>query len=193
MWSVRARKDASGRVIQHSLLDEEGVLSCRKVVRLWQEEAGFRGFFTGLLAAAPFTAFRWETPPVTDATSDHPFEFVLVDSPELITPPDPRPFARYFLSAHHVVTFTNLGGDATLVVPCPAGPSEAYAHLAAFLRLAPELQQHALWSRVGQALQERLDTDPVWLSTAGAGVPWLHVRLDSRPKYYTYAPYRVRG
>ena len=25
---------------------------------------------------------------------------------------------------------------------------------------------------------------PVWLSTEGSGVPWLHVRMDSRPKYY---------
>jgi hypothetical protein len=27
-------------------------------------------------------------------------------------------------------------------------------------------------------------------STAGAGVSWLHVRLDDRPKYNGYAPYR---
>ncbi len=31
---------------------------------------------------------------------------------------------------------------------------------------------------------------PIWLSTAGGGVAWLHVRLDSTPKYYGYAPYR---
>jgi hypothetical protein len=34
------------------------------------------------------------------------------------------------------------------------------------------------------------DANPEWLSTAGAGVSWLHVRLDDRPKYYGYAPYR---
>ena len=43
---------------------------------------------------------------------------------------------------------------------------------------------------VGGAVQRRLGTKPVWLSTAGAGVSWLHVRLDDRPKYYGYAPYR---
>jgi hypothetical protein len=32
--------------------------------------------------------------------------------------------------------------------------------------------------------------DRVWLSTAGAGVPWLHVRLDDAPKYYGHAAYR---
>ena len=36
----------------------------------------------------------------------------------------------------------------------------------------------------------RLGTAPVWLSTAGAGVSWLHVRLGDRPKYYGHAPYR---
>ncbi len=32
---------------------------------------------------------------------------------------------------------------------------------------------------------------PLWLSTAGGGVAWLHVRLDSRPKYYGYSPYKT--
>lgn len=31
---------------------------------------------------------------------------------------------------------------------------------------------------------------PFWLSTAGMGVSWLHVRLDERPKYYRFQEYR---
>jgi hypothetical protein len=31
---------------------------------------------------------------------------------------------------------------------------------------------------------------PVWLSTSGLGIYWLHFRLDTVPKYYTYAPYK---
>ena len=61
---------------------------------------------------------------------------------------------------------------------------------AAFVRHAPERQKHALWERVGEAVERRLGPKPVWVSTAGAGVSWLHVRLDDRPKYYGYAPYR---
>jgi uncharacterized protein DUF6940 len=30
-----------------------------------------------------------------------------------------------------------------------------------------------------------------WVSTAGMGVPWLHVRLDTRPTYYRHAAYRA--
>ncbi|MFY0533025.1 DUF6940 family protein [Nannocystis pusilla] len=33
----------------------------------------------------------------------------------------------------------------------------------------------------------------VWLSTSGSAVPWLHVRLDARPKYYVFGPYRAVG
>ena len=30
----------------------------------------------------------------------------------------------------------------------------------------------------------------VWLSTAGDGIAWLHVRLDPSPKYYQHDEYR---
>ena len=77
-----------------------------------------------------------------------------------------------------------------MVVPCPvAGPS-AYGHLAAFVRHAPEQQRHALWQAVGAAMTQRVGRKPVWLSTAGAGVAWLHIRLDNRPKYYGHPAYR---
>jgi hypothetical protein len=39
-------------------------------------------------------------------------------------------------------------------------------------------------------MSERVGSKVVWLSTAGAGVSWLHVRLDDRPKYYQFEPYR---
>jgi uncharacterized protein DUF6940 len=76
-----------------------------------------------------------------------------------------------------------------MVVPCPVGPESAYGHLAAFVRSAPKQHVDHVWQAVGKAVQERLSEKPVWLSTAGLGVSWLHVRLDSRPKYYGYRPY----
>ena len=35
------------------------------------------------------------------------------------------------------------------------------------------------------------NNDPIWFSTSGSGVAWLHFRLDSRPKYYTYKPFKI--
>jgi hypothetical protein len=62
--------------------------------------------------------------------------------------------------------------------------------LAAFLREGPSDQVHDLWHRTARAVRENLGAKPMWLSTAGLGVAWLHIRLDSRPKYYRFDGYR---
>ena len=167
-------------------------VSYAEVLHRWQTDAEFRSIFVALLADAPFAAFRWETPPITTDTADGPFEFVLLDSPGLARDADAEAFAEHFRGAGEtgVVEFPNLGKDAVLIVPCPRGPNSVYGHIGAFVREAPEAQKHALWELVGTAMQRRLNREPVWLSTAGAGVSWLHVRLDDRPKYYGYTPYR---
>jgi len=192
MWASRATWLSSGRVIKFLIDRGSSPLSYADVLTRWQNDADFRTFFIGLLVDSPFAAFRWETPPTSTATASRPFEFVLLDSPQLACEPDPSAFAERFDAAAPggVVEFANLGHDAILIVPCPDNSSSDYGHLAAYLRHSTESQQHALWKLVGTAMQRRLSPKPVWLSTAGGGVPWLHVRLDDRPKYYAYAPYR---
>ena len=90
-----------------------------------------------------------------------------------------------------VVTFDNLGGDAKLIVPSPRTDADVYGHLAAFVRHAPEMQIDALWRVAGETLRKSVGDRPVWFSTAGGGVAWLHVRIDDRPKYYGFADYRT--
>jgi len=92
-----------------------------------------------------------------------------------------------------VVVFPNLGGDAVLIAPCPRGHVDAYPHLAAFLRQGEKDQIRKLWQVAAETLLDRLSDTPVWLSTAGIGVAWLHLRLDTRPKYYRYRPYAEMG
>jgi hypothetical protein len=183
---------AGGRLLKVAIDLDSSPVSYAEVLCRWRQDADFRSLFIALLTDAPFSAFRWETPPITTATADRPFEFVLLDSPGLARAPDADAFAEHFggASAAELVEFPNLGRDAIMVVPCPIGQRSAYGHLAAFVRQAPESQKHSLWSVVGAAMQRRLGAEPVWLSTAGAGVSWLHVRLDDRPKYYGYRPYR---
>jgi hypothetical protein len=192
MWSFRS-EPLQGIRGQRFFADLDAQpASFAEILRAWQDDAAFRSSFHAQLADAPYAAFRWETPPVTDTTTTRPFEFVLLDSPGLASHPDPTPFAEHFEAAcgDGIVVFPNLGRDAIMVVPRPLASPSAYGHLAAFVRNAPEAQWHALWRTVGQAMWQRLGSRPVWLSTAGGGVSWLHVRLDDRPKYYGYGPYR---
>lgn len=195
MWDCAVERLTGGRALRFTLRRDGSSVSFREVLRLWAEDEPFRSYFLGLLADAPFAGFRWETPPVTAATAGgQAFEFVLLGAPELARTPEPEAFAdqleRSGVATATVLAFPNLGNDAVLVVPRAMGDPTSYVHLAAFVRGAPVSQRHHLWRTVGTTMESRLAKDPVWLSTAGMGVSWLHVRLDSRPKYYGFAPYR---
>jgi len=193
-WKSKLEVLEGGRVRRIRIYGDAKPLLYSDVIRYWQEVAGFRKFFTALLASAPFEAFLWETRPVTTDSLDFAYEFVLVDSPVLNgVQADPVPFEKQIKSRmvdNNIATFSNLGGDALLIAPCDIGPLCAYSHIAAFVRNAEEAQQHALWISVGTALEEHISEKPTWLSTSGLGVFWLHVRLDSYPKYYNFKLYR---
>jgi hypothetical protein len=174
MWSTRSEKLGNGRVVKVVIERKASPVTFVDVLRWWQNDAEFRSYFLALLAEAPFTAFRWETPPITAATAHRPFEFVLLDSPGLASEPDAEAFAEHFAIASAdsgVVSFPNLGGDALLIVPCPRGPVTACGHLAAFIREAPEPQKHSLWELVGSVMEQRLGRSPVWLSRRAQGCP----------------------
>ncbi len=153
------------------------------------DDPALRAALTELLRASPHRAFAWEMPVVSAATADRPAELAILDSPALArVAPDPEPFSAQ-LRGQRIATFPNLGGDAVLVAPSPQVAPDA-AHLAAFVRAAASDVIDDLWVAVGRAARERARRPaPFWLSTAGLGVHWLHVRLDDRPKYYRHRAY----
>jgi hypothetical protein len=167
-----------------------------ETLSLWKSDAAFGTFFSDMLAASPFEGLFWETPPLTPQSLDAPFESVVLRGAALARQKaDPAPFAKHIGALHgesKIAAFSNLGGDADLIVPCDSGTGADYAHLAAFLRTAPAAQKAALWSTVAEAVEPWLARgERFWVSTAGLGVSWVHVRIDSRPKYYRHAPYKI--
>lgn len=195
VWSI-ASKNLDARTMRATLSDDSGPTTYRDVVELWRHNKAFRAKFAKSIAECPFDAFFWEMPPVARDSFDRPFEYVLVDAPALArVDADPGPFQSQFASntSASVVTFPNLGGDAILVVPAPVAGHDCYAHLAQFLKTAPSEQVDEFWRCTGLAMAKRIGTEPTWLSTAGMGVSWLHLRLDSRPKYYRHTPYASEG
>lgn len=178
------------------LLRDGAPPSQAEVLRLWREDAAFTDAFAAALAAAPFEAFLWETPPFARSTSAHAFEWVLLPSATLAGfRADDLPFAEHVRGERGIRTFANLSGDATLVVPCAPGTDPrppSHAHLAAFVRGAPPEHVRSLWTEVAHAAGTRLaaSSAPFWVSTSGLGVFWVHVRIDERPKYYAHAAYR---
>jgi hypothetical protein len=149
-----------------------------------------------------------------------PMEFVLIDAPRLqkfANTADPSSFAEHFRHCNRPTgeqqqpvgcVFESLGRDAILISPRPVAASTNSnrvnaAHLMAYLQTAPTEQRNSYWKTVGEtylgALQQHRKSDnnnnddndaPLWLSTSGLGVAYLHIRIDRRPKYYTYDPYK---
>ena len=191
MWTCQQTVLDGGSVIKHRVLEGGKPLSYRQILRYWQQDKVFLHFYQQILANTPFEAYFWELPAVTLETVDCLFEFVLVNSPQLQgVASDADSFQQYFSPGQSIVSFENLGKDARLVVPTPEQSLTSYAHLADFSRRVSTEQQNGFWQRVGLEFEQGLSDKPLWVSTSGLGVYWLHVRLDRQPKYYTYQPYK---
>jgi hypothetical protein len=138
--------------------------------------------------------------------SNIPFEYVLIPSSSLakITC-DYTPFAEKIShSTKLAVSFGNLSGKSRLVVPTLLSSKKAnsdiesnifkdFSHLTKFMRTAYPQVIAELWCTVAiQALKylENNPQSPLWISTSGLGVSWLHVRLDTVPKYYNWEEYK---
>lgn len=159
-----------------------------------------------IIAASSYESILFETPGASLETSKTTqFEVAMVNEPALKSFAEGRP-DRYAFEEHFnrcreeenndtVCSFQNLGGDASLVSPSPqSGVKDSYySHLATFVRSAPSNQVSEFWTTAAKEylhnLQQRGQTK-TWFSTNGLGVAWLHLRLDSYPKYYSYAPFK---
>src|SRR5689334_2603762 len=110
MWSIRSIKLAGIQALRFFVELDAKPASFADVVHGWQQDAAFRSMYNDTLAGAPFSAFRWETPPVTTATVTQPFEFVLLGSPLLKQRLEPEAFAEHFNRSPEaeVVEFPNL-------------------------------------------------------------------------------------
>lgn len=193
MYTFDKQTLAEHKTFRYSLLDDGLPLAFEDVARLWQRSAPFRAFFTKLLSDAPFPAFYLETPGITLTTAGQPFEMILMRSIELETAKaDAKTFAEHFDELSPAVAFWSLRQDVRLVSPCPAPDVQmsAYTHLANFVRQASEDQVSTFWELVGLEYANQLGDDPVWLSTSGLGVHWLHLRIAQSPRYYQHKPYR---
>lgn len=178
-------------VVRLSLAEGERAITHAQAFDALARRADWADLFSALVLHSGFDALFWELPPLAHDSLDEPFECVVTASDALARlRADPTPFSERFSGPEaSVVTFPNLGGDAILIAPTPHGDA-AYTHLAKFCREAPRDRQRAFWHAVADAVTANTSARPIWVSTSGLGVGWLHARIDERPKYYTHTPYR---
>lgn len=190
MWRFNVEK-LTQTVDKLWVLGPDGPLTFLAFLKALRDDVSMQQAMSHTLRSQRFDAFRWELPALTRRSASASAEFVMVDTPGLVRTPSPRDFAKPLADADPglVATFPNLGGDALMIVPRQVDPEIGFAHLAEFLTLADDAHVEALWSAAAGAALDNMSDTARWLNTAGMGVPWLHVRLDSRPKYYRHRPY----
>ena len=93
MWQTKDEKIKNGKrfILKLDLMP----ITYNEVLNLWQFDADFREYFVSTLANSDFTAFRWETPPISIASINQPFEYVLLDSPGLNREADSSAFSEF--------------------------------------------------------------------------------------------------
>lgn len=192
MWLFTQTVLEGNNIIRVEVTADDHPLSYGTALDLLEDDDLFQATFIQVLSNLPFPAYRWETPPLSQQSVDRPFEFVCINSPWLRVAPDRISFREHFDQAGpgDVLVFENLGGDAILIVPGPTKEDDNFSHIASFVHSANRDLQHNLWHQVARTFKTHLKKEPLWLSTAGGGVAWLHVRIDSYPKYYAYSPYK---
>lgn len=160
-------------------------------------------------------AIFWECVPITKYEFDKKgFEFVVLPAYELNKRiVDIQPFNEYFTNNYKqestIIAIDNIDKSSRLVIPCPnskiieqintkelnMNDLQHMTHLNIFLKYSQENIKYDLWKKVSEEMLIRInnqsdDYKKIWLSTSGLGVSWLHIRLDSYPKYYNYQEYK---
>ena len=179
---------ADKRALMITFIDNRGhPFSWQQIAGALSERADFCLQWNQTWAALPFD-FEWKPVPIHPYTvEDHPF--FAIAFPAKFRPANPQDFHKYLDAlgpGEQVATFDNFSGDAKLLAPEAVGD---FGHIAAFCRTASEEMRRSLWMKVGErcfwAIAQKKS---VWCNTHGHGVPWLHVRFDSRLKYSAFPP-----
>lgn len=190
MWNT-LELESSKSNLKFCITEEGSTISNQQFLQLLENKSSFRSFYNEFLIELGYEAFFWENKPMMKSNMDAKYECNIINTDFLFgKSPDVQTFRSYFKEDRQVVTFPNLGNDAQLIAPCPVEHNEGYAHIGAFIREAPESQMQEFWQTVGKEMLNHIQNKPLWLSTSGLGVFWLHARVDSYPKYYQTEEYK---
>lgn len=191
MWNIDSIAFESLGATKYYVTSNNNKLSFEAIIDLLIHSTEFRLFFNEILANNKFVAYFFEVKSVTNKQIDKAFEFVLVSNETLSNiKADKTAFNKQLTNNQPIVSFFNLNKDAILIVPNEISQQKYYAHLAIFVRNADKNQIDQFWKTVGIKYKESISEKPIWLSTSGLGVYWLHMRIDQRPKYYSFNEYK---
>jgi len=152
----------------------------------------FIKFYKDEIIKLDYKAFYWEHPAINKEFLPKKYECILQRSKPLeYLPSNEIAFQDYLFYKEQVADFMNIGKNARLVIPTKKSDKEIYNHMGKFITGATQEQIIAVFNRVGKIIINEIEEQElIWLNTAGLGVIWLHIRMDTTPKYYKTKRYK---
>ena len=147
----------------------------------------FRNEIIQIFVASKFNNAFWEFPAYCTSSAQNIAEFVLVETSGF-GKADSSSFKEYLANKedNQTVMFKNLSGDTNLItINSSNTKNQTFCHIMEFMKNSTYENKHKLLKKIGEEMLNHTNgTNPVYLSTHGHGVPWLHIRICVKPKYY---------
>lgn len=152
----------------------------------------FRNKIIKIFTESTFKYAYWEFPPYSNQSSNNYAEFALIKCGSFGNI-NGENFADYFKnkSDGEIVIFDNLSGDTKLITINSTNKNDqTFCHIMNFMTGSTNENKHNLLMAIGREMLKYTNSqNNMYLSTHGHGVPYLHVRICNKPKYYTNFEY----
>lgn len=193
----------SDGVFEKKLVDEKQLLVKSKLTwkqfgeKLSEADTEVSESFAKLFNDLKWNGVFFECKPIKPSTAaSDTVEFRIIETNAFTKAvKNPSTYKSHFdaqCSKAAAAVFPNPDNTSMLVSPCPTAELEG-THVKVFMSSATLEQRNGLLKVVGKELLDQIGKGgdkAVWLSTSGLGVSWLHVRFDTKPKYYTTLEYK---
>jgi len=162
-------------------------------MELLYKDNNFRNVLVNTFKNIPYEYYMFGMTKIKDA-SDYKKPFKLYIKPEPAfknIEANPDAFKEKFIvQEHNWSLFLNISGDALLLVPNPPSKPKnkkeysKYINIGSFVKNSSDAVINTMFKYIGEHGLDYIKLKkPVYINTHGFGVPWLHIRFDSKPKY----------
>lgn len=131
-------------------------------------------------------SFLYETSPIKNGKEKYKEKFIENKHLDRMKE-DHSPFSEYINKSKnkYVISFYNLSRDTLLIIPTPK-KNRNYTTIKHFIDNSSETQQKQFWKYVSKCIKKLIKNGNItyWISTHGFGVPYFHLRISSKPKYF---------
>ncbi len=169
---------------KNGIIEYDFHMNIGKARDLLSKNKTFRSTCTQILQSVPYPDYVWYLCKIGKGCEVNPFKFT-VKQTVFDCKEDPKTFdAVNFDKSMNIIP--NLSKNALLLVPKYLKTEKrCYSSISKFMRYGPPNQVDDFWKALADIL-----TYPVnaWISTHGHGVCYLHLRIDSQPKYLNWVP-----